>query len=76
MKTSIDGKQIVNTVYHATVETLLAVGYSEIGKKVLKKPVPKVDFNIGDITMLTTDNLLGMTTKNFLQILLLLLLLH
>ena len=30
---TIDGKQLVNMLYHAGVETLLLVGYSELGKK-------------------------------------------
>ena len=66
METSIDGKRTVNTLYHAAVETVLAVGYSELGKKVLRKPIPKVDFNIEYITMLSIDILLAMATKNLL----------
>lgn len=61
-----DGKQIVNMLYHAGVETILTVGYSEIGKKIFKKPAPKVDFNMGDIAMLSIDILLAMTTKDML----------
>ncbi|CAC5387987.1 unnamed protein product [Mytilus coruscus] len=45
MSTQKDGKQIANMLYHAGVETLLTVGYAEIGKKVLRRPAPKVDFN-------------------------------
>lgn len=63
---STDGKQIVNMLYHAGVETILTVGYSEIGKKIFKKPAPKVDFNMGDIAMLSIDILLAMTTKDML----------
>ncbi|CAC5373507.1 unnamed protein product [Mytilus coruscus] len=33
MSTQKDGKQIANMLYHAGVETLLTVGYAEIGKK-------------------------------------------
>ena len=36
MTTSIDGKQIANMLYHAGVETVLTVGYSELGRKLLK----------------------------------------
>ena len=61
-----DKKQIINTLYHATVETILAVGYSEIGKKLLKRPAPKVDFNINDIAMLSINILLAMVTKDML----------
>ena len=61
-----DGKQIVNMLYHAGVETVLTVGYAEIGRKLLKRPPPKVDFNIGDIGMLSIDILLAMATKDML----------
>ena len=49
MTTQIDGKQIVNMLYHAGVETLLTVGYSELGRKLLRRQPPKVDFNMADL---------------------------
>ena len=66
MTTHIDGKQIVNMLYHAGVETLLTVGYAELGRKLLKRPPPKVDFNMADIGMLSIDILLAMATKDML----------
>lgn len=66
MAAQIDGKQIVNMLYHAGVETVLTIGYSELGRKILRKPAPKVDFNIGDVSMLTIDILLAMATKDML----------
>ena len=66
MASSIDGKQIVNMLYHAGVETVLTVGYAEIGKKILKRQAPKVDFNMGDVAMLSIDILLAMATKDML----------
>jgi len=63
---STDKKQIVNMLYHAGVETVLTVGYAEIGRKLFKRPAPKVDFNISDIGMLSIDILLAMTTKDML----------
>ena len=66
MTTQIDGKQIANMLYHAGVETVLTVGYSELGRKLLKKPPPKVDFNMTDIGMLSIDILLAMATKDML----------
>lgn len=45
--------QMINTAYHAGVDVILAVGYSELGKKLLKRQTPKVDLNIADISMLT-----------------------
>ena len=62
---TIDGKQIINMLYHAGVETILTVGYSELGKKI-RKPAPKVDFNIGDIGMLSIDILLALATHDML----------
>ncbi|CAC5381305.1 unnamed protein product [Mytilus coruscus] len=66
MTTQKDGKQIANMLYHAGVETLLTVGYAEIGKKVLRRSAPKVDFNMNDIFMLSIDILLAMATKDML----------
>lgn len=61
-----DGKQIVNMLYHAGVETALTVGYSEIARKIFRKPAPKVDFNMTDIAWLSVDIALAMATKDML----------
>ena len=45
---------------------LLTVGYAELGRKLLKRPPPKVDFNMADIGMLSIDILLAMATKDML----------
>lgn len=66
MAAQIDGKAIVNMLYHASVETLLTVGYSEIGRKLFKRSAPKVDFNFSDIAMLSIDILLAMSTRDLL----------
>ncbi|MCG7891852.1 MAG: hypothetical protein N0C80_16550 [Candidatus Thiodiazotropha endolucinida] len=66
MATQIDGKQIVNMLYHAGVETVLTVGYAELGRKLLKKQPPKVDLNMADIGMLSIDILLAMATRDML----------
>ena len=63
---AIDGKQIANMLYHAGVQTLLTVGYSKLGRKLLRRPAPKVDFNMGDIGMLSIDILLAMATRDVL----------
>ena len=63
---AIEGKQIANMLYPAGVETLLTIGYSELGRKLLRRPAPKVDFNMGDIAMLSIDILLAMATRNML----------
>ena len=61
-----DEKTIVNTLYHAGVETILTIGYSEIGRKLFKRPAPKVDLNFSDILMLSIDITLAMITKDYL----------
>lgn len=63
---AIDGKQIVNMLYHAGVEIVLTVGYSELIKKLLRRPAPKVDFNMADVGMLSVDILLAMATRDML----------
>ena len=63
---AIDGKQIANMLYHAGVEILLTVRYSKLGRKPLRRPAPKVDFNMGDIGMLSIDILLAMATRDML----------
>ena len=66
MTTSIDGKQIVNTLYHAAVETALTIGYSELTKILFKVKPPRVDFNMKDIGMLTVDIMLAVSTRDML----------
>ena len=63
---TIDGKQIVNVLYHAGVETVLTVGYAEIARKLLRRLPPKVDFNMGDVEMLSREILLAMATRDML----------
>ena len=63
---TIDGKQIVNMLYHAGVKTVLTVGYADIARKLLRRPPPKVDFNMGDVGMLSLDILLAMATRDML----------
>ena len=63
---AIDVKQIVNMLYHAGVETVLTVGYAEIGRKVLRRPPLKVDFNMTDIGMLSVDIVLAIATRDML----------
>ena len=62
---SSDKKNIVNMLYHAGVETILTVGYSELGRKLFKKTT-KIDFNFSDIGMLSLEILLAMITKDTL----------
>ena len=62
---TIDRKQIVNMLYHAGVETVF-IGYAEIARKLLRRSPPKVDFNMGDVGMLSLDILLAMATSDML----------
>ena len=62
----IDGKVIANTLYHSGTLSVLTIGYSEIIKKILKKPAPKIDLNMGDIAMLSIDMLLAIATRDML----------
>ena len=55
---TIDGKQIVNMIYHAGVESMLTIRYSQLTKK--------HGFNMGDIGMLTVDIMLAMATRDML----------
>ena len=57
---------MVNTLYHASVQTVLTIGYAEITRKLLRRPPPKVDFNMGDVGMLSLDILLAMATRDML----------
>ena len=63
---TVDEKQIVNMLYHAGVETVLTIGYAEIARKLLRRPPPKVDFNMGDVGMLSLDIFLAMATRDML----------
>ena len=53
-------------LYHAGVETLLTFGYAEISRKLLRRPSPKVDFNMGVVEMLYVDISLAMATTDML----------
>ena len=48
------------------VETVLTIGYAEIARNLLRRPPPKVDFNMGNIGMLSLDILLAMATRYML----------
>ena len=61
-----DGKQKVNIIYHAGVESILTIGYSQLTKKLLKMATPKVDFNMGNIGMLTVSIMLAMIKQGII----------
>ena len=53
-------------LYHVEVETLLTIGYSKLGRKLLRRPAPNVDFDMGDIGMFSINILLAMATRDML----------
>ena len=66
MSTGIDGKVIVNMIYHSTVMSLFTIAYSELGKNLLRVRAAKADFNMIDVTVLSVDILLAMATRDLL----------
>ena len=66
MSTGIDGKVIVNTLYHSGTVTLLTLGYSELFKNLFRIRAAKADFNMTDFMVLTMDILLAMATRDLL----------
>ena len=63
---STDGKQLVNSAYHAAVVSGLAIGYAALGKKIMKGATPKLDFAPYDVGMVIMDVGLAMATKDIL----------
>lgn len=53
--TNIDGKLNANSIYHAGVESIQTIGYTHLTNKDIKMQTHKVDFNMGDIAMLTVE---------------------
>ena len=67
-KPNINGKEIVNTAYHAIVVSGLAAGFSTLEKMVFTRAsTPKLDFNGMDILMMTLNIGLAMATKDMLE---------
>ena len=66
MAANIDGKQIVNMLYHAGVESLLILGYSELISKIFKRQAPRLNLNMTDMSMVVLDVMLAMSTRDML----------
>ena len=62
----MDGKEIVNTLYHGAVISGLTLGYAKLSGLAFKGPAPKLDFNPRDIGMITLDVTLAMATWGYL----------
>ena len=63
---STEGKTLVNAAYESAVICGLAIGYAQLGKKLLKGPTPKLDLNAYDISLTTVYIGLGLATKDIL----------
>ena len=63
---AIDGKMLVNALYHSAVVSGLAMGYARIGKMVIGDPPPKLDSTPHNIGMVVVDVALAMATKDML----------
>ena len=67
MSNAIDGKSIVNSLYHAAIISGLSMGYAQVSKMLLKVQSPKLEFsNAGNVVMVITDIGLAMATKDVL----------
>ena len=65
----MDKKSIVNDLYHASVVNALAIGYSMLGKKILKMASPLIQkFDLEDIGKLVgTVAASGMTREYLIK---------
>ena len=61
-----DGKILVNALYHSSVVSGLAAGYTRLGNMAIGGSPPKVDFTPQDVGMVVVDVALAMATKDML----------
>ena len=66
MSSNFDEKTLINTVYHSAVVSGLAIGYSQLEKKILGGGTPKLDLTAKDIGMVTLSILSALATKEML----------
>ena len=66
MSSAIDGKTLVNALYHSAVVSGLAMGYARLGKVAFGGPAPKLDFTPRDIGMAVADVALALATRDVL----------
>ena len=60
-----EGKNIVNSLYHSSIITVLAVGFAQIGKQLRGGAAPRLDFSGGDLLMTTLDISSAVMTKTW-----------
>ena len=63
---AIDGKMLVNALYHSAVVSGLAAGYARLGKMAIRGSPPKLDFTPRDVGMVVVDVAFAMATKDML----------
>ena len=61
-----EGKNIINSLYHASIITVLAVGFAQIGKQLRGGTPPRLDFSGRDLLMTTLDISGAVMTKSWL----------
>ena len=59
-------KNVANTLYHATIDTVLAASYAQVGKMIFKTAAPKLSFTMSDLGMAVAYMSLAMYTKDML----------
>ena len=64
--TSIDGKTIANTLYHAALISALSIGYAKLGHMAIKGSLPKLDLTVCDAGLLFIDVSSAILTRNYL----------
>lgn len=63
----MDKKSIVNDLYHASIISALAIGYSMVGKKVLKMAPPSINkFDLEDTGKLVAIVAASEITREYL----------
>ena len=61
-----DCKMLVNALYHSVVVSGLAMGYTRLGKMVIRGAPSKLDFTARDLGMVVVDVALAMATIDML----------
>ena len=61
-----DGKMFANALYHGAVVSGLAIGYAQLGKKLLGGGTPSLDIKAHDMGMVVLDLTMAMATEDML----------
>ena len=66
MASVTDGKMLVNTLYHSSIVSALAIGYCRLGRMAIGGPSPKLEYTPRDLGLIIIDVALAMATKDML----------